>query len=75
MKNNTKELIGIILFVILDLIITYAITTPLGIKNVILFESLTAMKYTITYEVLILSTLGLIESIFYEKIVQKKSEA
>ena len=75
MKNNTKELIGIILFAILDLIIAYGITTPLGIKNVILFESLTAMKYTITYEVLILSTLGLIESIFYEKIVQKKSEA
>ena len=57
-----KELIGCVLFAILNLVIAYLITTPLNIKDVVLFQSYTATNYTITYEVLIWFTLGLIEA-------------
>ena len=74
MKKNTKELIGCVLFAILNIIIAYLITTPLNIKDVVLYQSLTATNYIITYEVMIWFILGLSEAYIYEKYI-KKDEA
>ena len=68
---KTKELIGCVLFAILNLVIAYLITTPLNIKDVVLFQSYTATNYIITYEVLIWFILGLIEAYLYEKCIKK----
>lgn len=75
MKRDIKELIGVIVFLILNICIAYAITIPLGIQNVILYKSLTAMSYDISYEVIIWFILSFIEAFVYEKMIQKKSEA
>lgn len=75
MKRDIKELIGVIVFLILNICIAYAITIPLGIQNVILYKSLTAMSYDISYEVIIWFILSFIEAFVYEKLIQKKSEA
>lgn len=69
-----KENIGVVLFAILNIIIAYLITTPLNIKDIVLYQSLTATNYTITYEVIIWFVLGLIEALIYEKGI-KKDEA
>ena len=69
-----KELVGVIIFTIINLVIAYLITTSLGVKDTILYQSLTATNYSITYEVIIWIVLGLIESIIYEKGI-KKDEA
>lgn len=67
-KNEVKELIGIIVFSIINITIAYIITEMLGIQNVILYQSIaTAMQYTITYEILIFFALSFIESFIYEK--------
>ena len=68
---KTKELIGCVLFGILNFIIAYLITTPLNINDIILYQSLTATNYIITYEVLIWFVLGLIEAYLYEKCIKK----
>lgn len=75
MKNKIKELAGIIFFSILNILVAYSITTPLGIKDIVLFQSLTATNYIITYEILIWFGMSFIEAFIYEKIAQKKSEA
>mgnify|MGYP004562686619 CR=1 FL=1 len=75
MKRDIKELIGFIIFSILNIAIAYSITTPLGIKNVILYKSITATTYEITYEIIIWWVLSFIEALIYEKITQKNSEA
>lgn len=69
-----KELVGVIIFTIINLVIAYLITTSLGVKDTILYQSLTATNYSITYEVIIWVALGLIEGIIYEKGI-KKDEA
>lgn len=74
MKRDIKELIGIIVFSIFNIIIAYDITIALGIQNIILYKSLTAMSYDISYEVIIWFILSFIEAFVYEKIIQKKSE-
>lgn len=66
MKN-----IGIILFCILNIGIAYLITIPLHINNVVLFQSITATNYTITYEVIIWFVLSLTEAYIYEKKIKK----
>jgi len=71
MGRNIKEGIGVILFSIINIIIAYLITTSLGIKEVILFQSYTATNNIITYEVIIWFILGLIEAVIYEKAIKK----
>ena len=73
MKRKAQELLGIIAFAIINILIAYAITTPLGVKDVILYESMTAMKWTLTYEIIIWFCLGLLEACIYEYKI-KKSE-
>lgn len=69
-----KELIGVILFGVLNIFIAYLITIPLNINDVVLFQSYTATNYIITYEVIIWFILSFIEAFTYEKII-KKDEA
>lgn len=75
MKRDIKELIGVIVFSILNICIAYTITIPLGIQNVILYKSLTAMSYDISFEVIIWFILSFIEALIFENMTQKKSEA
>ena len=64
-KYEIKQLFAILIFAIINVVIAYAITIPLGIPNIVLYKTLTAMQYTITYEVLIFMALSLIESLIY----------
>lgn len=67
-KNEVKELIGIIVFSIINITIAFVITGILGIQNVILYQSIaTAMQYTITYEIIIFFALSFIEAFVYER--------
>ncbi len=74
MSYKIKEVVGIVIFSILNILVAYTITGKLGIQNIILFQSLTTMTYVITYEVIIWFVLSLIESSIYE-MTQKKCEA
>ena len=69
------KILKVVLFAILNILVAYAITSILGIKNIILFQSLTASQYTITYEVIIVFILAIIEALICEKIARKKDEA
>lgn len=70
---NLKENVCVIFLLIINMIIAFMITNFLGISNIILYKSLTAMEWTITYEVIIWFMLLFIESGIYE-IAQKKGE-
>ncbi|MBP5426688.1 MAG: hypothetical protein J6Y29_02150 [Clostridiales bacterium] len=69
-----KETIGVVFFAILNIIIAYFITALLNIQDIILYQSLTATRYNITYEIIIWFLLSLTGAIIYEKII-KKDEA
>lgn len=56
-----KKNILLIVALILNIFIAYGITTLFNIKNVVLFQSMTAMNYTLTYEVIIWFILILLE--------------
>ena len=65
----SHKLLSILFFALLviDVGIAYAITIPLGIQNKIIFQSYTAMNYTITYEVIIWFALALVEAFILDK--------
>ena len=46
--------------------IAYSITSLLGIKNIVLLQSMTALNYTITYEIIIWYVLILTEYADYK---------
>ena len=71
MGRNIKEGIGVILFSIINIIVAYSITTSLGIKEIILFQSYTATNNIITYEIIVWFILCLIEAVIYEKAIKK----
>ena len=65
-KHEIKQLVIMTVIAIINVCIAYAITIPLNIQNIVLFKSYTAMQYTITYEVIIVFSLSLLESLVYE---------
>ncbi len=67
MNIRCKDILCIILMLI-NIGIAYAITVSLGIQNQILWQSLTAMNYCITYEIIIWFALSLIEGLVIEKV-------
>lgn len=75
MKNNIKELLGMVIFIIINICIAYGITIPFGVQNTILYQSISAMGYIISYEVIIWFILSFTEAYIYDKIAQKNSEA
>ena len=64
-KKEIKDLLIFIIFSIINISIAYMITSYFGIQNIILYQSLTAMQYTITYEVIIFFVLSLVEATVY----------
>ena len=62
-KHEIKQLVIMTVIAIINVCIAYAITIP---QNIVLFKSYTAMQYTITYEVIIVFSLSLLESLVYE---------
>lgn len=66
-----KKNILLIVALILNIFIAYGITTLFNIKNVVLFQSITAMNYTLTYEVIIWFILILLEYAIYKYILIK----
>lgn len=61
-----KKNILLVVALILNIFIAYGITTLLNIKNVVLFQSIIAMNYTLTYEVIIWFVLTLLEYAIYK---------
>lgn len=64
-KKEIEDLIMFILFNIINISIAYVITSYFGIQNIILYQSFTAIQYTITYEVIIFFTLSIVEAYIY----------
>ena len=64
-KKEIKDLLIFIIFSIINISIAYMITFYFGIQNIILYQSLTAMQYTITYEVIIFFVLSIVEATVY----------
>lgn len=64
-KKDVRQMIILLLFGIINIIISFAITNFLGISNVVLFTTHTAMGGDITWEVIIFLFLLLIEAIIY----------
>ncbi len=65
-NTKIKQLLFIILFVTINLVISFSITYSLGITNTVIYRSVTSMISEITYEMVIFMLLALIESSIYE---------
>lgn len=61
--------IVLIIVLLLNVFISYGITTIFNIKNAVLFQPLTSMNYTLTYEVIIWFILTIFEYIVYKYII------
>ena len=61
-----KKNILLVVALIFNFFIAYGITTLFNIRNVVLFQSITAMNYTLTYEVIIWFVLTLLEYAIYK---------
>lgn len=72
MIDSLKESIVFLIISIINFCIAYFITTSLGIQDIILFESYSAMGYCITYEFLIWFPLTFIGSALIEKIKEEE---
>lgn len=66
MIKNKKEFIAILIFYLINIIIAFYITNMLGIVNVVVLKSMSILYGEITWEVIIVMSLSLIESIIYE---------
>ena len=65
-KNKIKEVIGIIIFAIVNILIAYLITIKLGIANTVVIRTFSALYSEITWEVIIFLGLSFIEALIYE---------
>ncbi len=74
MIKNKKEFIAILIFYLINIIIAFYITNMLGIVNVVVLKSMSILYGEITWEVIIIMSLSLIESIIYEIKHNKKEQ-
>lgn len=65
-NTKIKQLLFIILFVTINLVISFSITYSLGITNTVIYRSITSMISEVTYEMVIFILLAFIESSIYE---------
>lgn len=65
-NTKIKQFLFIVLFVIINLVISFSITHSLGITNTVIYRSITSMISEVTYEMVIFMFLALIESSIYE---------
>lgn len=63
---KVKEIFLIIIFAIINIILSFIITNLLGISNTIVFRSFSAMHGDITWEVIIFFIFSIVEAIIYE---------
>lgn len=61
-----KKNLYIIFALLVNMFIAYSITSILSIKNIVLLQSMTALNYTITYEIIIWYVLILVEYTIYK---------
>lgn len=71
-KSDIKETVGGVMFLIINAIISFVITGLLGISNIVIYHSLTALPGDITYEVIIFMALSLIGASIYELVIEKQ---
>lgn len=64
-KTEFKELVKIVLFSVINLVISFSITNFFGISNIVIHRSFTALYGDITWEVVIFLFLSLIEVLVY----------
>ena len=74
MIKNKKEFIAILIFYLINIIIAFYITNMLGIVNVVVLKTMSILYGEITWEVIIVMSLSLIESIIYEIKHNKKEQ-
>lgn len=65
-NSKIKQFIFIILFITINLLVSFFITNSLGIFNTVIYRSVTSMISEITYEMIIFMGLALVESSIYE---------
>ena len=65
-NTEIKQFLFIILFITINLVISFSITYFFGITNTVIYHSVTSMISEVTYEMLIFISLALIESSIYE---------
>ena len=65
-KNKMKEILGVIIFAIINILVAYLITIKLGIVNTVVIRTFSALYSEITWEVIIFLGLSLIEAYIYE---------
>ena len=64
--SKVREIFLIIIFAIINIIISFFITNLLGISNTVVFRTYSTMSGDITWEVIIFLVLSLTEAIIYE---------
>lgn len=65
-STEIKQLLFIILFITINLVISFLLTYFLGITNTAIYHPITSIINEITYEMIIFMILVLIESSIYE---------
>jgi len=65
-KTEIKEIVGVIIFAVLNTIIAFFITNLLGISNTVILRTFSVTLGDITWEVVIFMALSLIEALIYE---------
>lgn len=65
-NTKIKQLLFIILFVTINLVISFSITYSLGITNTVIYRSVISMISEVTLEMVIFMLLALIESSIFE---------
>lgn len=63
-----KKNICIIIALLFNILIAYLTTSVLGIRNIVLLQSITTSNYSITYEIVIWFVLILIEYVIYKNV-------
>ncbi len=64
-KGEIKQTIVILLFGVINTVISFSITSFFGFSNVIIFHSFSVIYGDITWEVIIFLGLSLIETLIY----------
>lgn len=66
LSTEFKQFLSIVLFIIINLVISFSITYSLGMPNTVIYRSVISMISEITWEIVIFIGLSLVESSIYE---------
>lgn len=65
-KSKLKGIVAIILFFFIDIFIAFSLTNLLGVSDIIIFKSYSAIYNNITWKTILFMLLFLIEAFIYE---------